>query len=474
MINTADAMLGYHTPELEWFGKMAARSDDLFNIVPSRIAAAMICMMASAGKGSSNRAATVALRDASRTASPNAGWPMAAMAGALDIRLTKRGHYALHDRGQAPVAADIERSCQIAFAAAVLAALLVDLGMISPRPEIDRTDVAEHGGRHALAHGADRVAYDFSSCLNAFGAAEVVTAAIVQARVGEDPDPTSRAARRAAAARWMLSDDEIGFGAGSAELIQAACFAYLRLGDTVIIATPAFGEYPRAASLCGARVLSVSGENLATAVDCHRPRMVFLASPANPTGTTYSLDALGRVANACLDACSLLVLDHAYDAFAASPLGTPAIRGHPNVLHLRSLTKDHAIAGVRAAFAVSVAEVIRAVERARVPWSATTSAQSAAVAAMTDEAVSSCVTRTTAILRAEAGRLRQRCLQLGFASSDSSTHYFTLHVGDAPAVHRALLDRAGIAVRDCTSFSLPDQIRVAARTRPETTPSSSP
>lgn len=127
-VNTADAMLGYRTHELEWFGKTAARADDVLNLVPSRLAAALICVAATAPRTSSRRALRVALRDAHNTDSPNAGWPIAAMAGALDVRLAKRDHYTLHATGRPPAARDITRCCRIALTASALAALLVDVG----------------------------------------------------------------------------------------------------------------------------------------------------------------------------------------------------------------------------------------------------------------------------------------------------------------------------------------------------------
>jgi len=127
MLNTADAMLGYRDPDLEWFGKSAARIDDVANLLPARATALLICCCAHTGRGSPRRAVRAALADAGRTASPNAGWPMAAMAGALGVNLVKRGHYSLNPRGRAPVAADIARSCRIAIAAALLAVALVEV-----------------------------------------------------------------------------------------------------------------------------------------------------------------------------------------------------------------------------------------------------------------------------------------------------------------------------------------------------------
>lgn len=121
-VNTADAMLGYRTPELEWFGKFAARADDALNWIPARLSALCIALAAPLGDGRPDAALWVALRDAGRTPSPNAGWPMAAMAGALGVRLDKRGAYTLHPEGCDPGAPDLRRALRIVGGAGLLAA----------------------------------------------------------------------------------------------------------------------------------------------------------------------------------------------------------------------------------------------------------------------------------------------------------------------------------------------------------------
>lgn len=131
-INTADAMLGYRTSELEWFGKAAARTDDALNLAPARITAALIALAARSGGGSSRAAARIALRDHARTASPNAGWPMAAMAGALGVRLDKRAAYTLHAQGTAPSWSDIARTRRIVTTASIAACALAE-GLLAVR-----------------------------------------------------------------------------------------------------------------------------------------------------------------------------------------------------------------------------------------------------------------------------------------------------------------------------------------------------
>ena len=352
--------------------------------------------------------------------------------------------------------------------------------MITPRPEVRGTPTAEHGGRFAAGRSlaaTELIRHDFSVCLNAFGPAAVVSRAIESARIDEYPDPHSRAARMAAAQRWNCSPSEIALGAGAAELIHAVCFAFLRRGDHVLIAEPAFGEYARAAALHGSRPLLVRAPDAAPATAAlsllaaelrrTRPRMVFAAAPVSPTGEAVDVATLRELADACRAADTLLVLDQAYDAFTAAPLGTPALRGHTHVLHLRSLTKDHALAGVRAAFAIAPSETISALEHGRAPWAASAPAQAAAVAAMTDEADVH-VRRTTTLLRAEAQRVVTRCTELGLETSRSSTHFLVIRCGNGCLARDRLLSEHGILVRECASFGLPEWIRVAARTTPDT------
>jgi len=121
-VNTLDAMVGYRG-QYEYLGKAAARLDDLLNLAPSRLAALLLVATAGLLGFDVRRAWTTAWRDHGRTASPNAGWPMAAMAGALGRRLEKVDHYTLGD-GPAPQPADIARALRLYTGAAALALLL--------------------------------------------------------------------------------------------------------------------------------------------------------------------------------------------------------------------------------------------------------------------------------------------------------------------------------------------------------------
>lgn len=109
--NTADAMWGYRD-KWEWAGKFAARADDVLNLIPARITALGLWMI---GRGRIGKLRRLR-REAARTASPNSGWPMAALALGLGVRLRKPGVYALNEHGAAPTAADMAealRRCEL-------------------------------------------------------------------------------------------------------------------------------------------------------------------------------------------------------------------------------------------------------------------------------------------------------------------------------------------------------------------------
>ncbi len=114
LVNTADAMWGYRNERYEYLGKPAARLDDALNLLPARLTAALIAVAAQIVNGQGTAAWRVARRDSGRTASPNAGWSMAAMAGALDTALTKRGHYVLGNGRRLPDAGMIDEARRIA------------------------------------------------------------------------------------------------------------------------------------------------------------------------------------------------------------------------------------------------------------------------------------------------------------------------------------------------------------------------
>ena len=133
-VNTADSIIGHREEPYRCFGWAAARTDDLMNLIPARIAGALIALVAGRGW------ATM-LRDAGKHASPNSGWPEAAMAGALRVQLGGPASYdgVPHDRptfgdGPRPSPLDLHRGLGLYLrACAILAAALILGGLAWPR-----------------------------------------------------------------------------------------------------------------------------------------------------------------------------------------------------------------------------------------------------------------------------------------------------------------------------------------------------
>ncbi len=122
VVNTADAMVGYHG-RYEYLGKPAARLDDLAGLVPARLTAVALVVAAPLAGGSARGALRILIRDRRRTESPNAGWPMAAAAGGLGVWLEKPGAHHLGAGGRAPSVDDAAAARRLVLVAAGLVTL---------------------------------------------------------------------------------------------------------------------------------------------------------------------------------------------------------------------------------------------------------------------------------------------------------------------------------------------------------------
>ncbi len=125
-ISTMDSMLGYKTPGLKELGYAGAKLDDLANFIPARLSIILIALARPAG---AHAAIKAAFQYHNATPSPNSGWPMAACAGALGVRLEKPGYYVLLADGREPDTSDVPRALRLmqAVIALTLAAALIIL-----------------------------------------------------------------------------------------------------------------------------------------------------------------------------------------------------------------------------------------------------------------------------------------------------------------------------------------------------------
>ena len=119
VINTFDTMIGYHG-QWEYLGKLAARLDDVANFIPARLTAMIIVLASLVCRKNVSQAWHIMIRDHNKTESPNAGWTMSAVAGALEVQLEKAGHYKLGDNHLPLSLNTIDASRQIIMVAAIM------------------------------------------------------------------------------------------------------------------------------------------------------------------------------------------------------------------------------------------------------------------------------------------------------------------------------------------------------------------
>ncbi len=124
VVNTFDAMIGYHG-RWEYLGKIAARMDDVANYIPARLTGLTIVLAAYLCRSSAAEAWHIMLRDHSKTESPNSGWTMSAVAGALQVQLEKQQSYRLGDSRRQLTPDAIVVSQKIAAVTAAIWVLLI-------------------------------------------------------------------------------------------------------------------------------------------------------------------------------------------------------------------------------------------------------------------------------------------------------------------------------------------------------------
>jgi histidinol-phosphate aminotransferase len=335
--------------------------------------------------------------------------------------------------------------------------------VITARIDLERCAPAAHGG---AAHDP-RIRLDFSSNINAWGPATHILRALMRADPAAYPDPQAREACRAAAQCWKLSSKTIGFFPGASDAIHRVARAFLSAGDVAVIAAPAFAEYARAAHAAAARCIEVRSETsvadagleyVQQAALQHGARLVFVASPSSPFGTVHGRRELMQLVDGT-DA--LIILDESYRSFAAGRFAAPAFPTHERVLHIRSITKDFALAGLRAAFVTGEPGMLAALEAAGPPWATSSMAQRAAVAAL-QVGGRAWLTRTLRKVKAARSQLVDALSALPLHVHPSRTNYICITTQRASHIYHELLE-AGIALRHCGTFGLPNTLRLAVR-----------
>jgi histidinol-phosphate aminotransferase len=287
------------------------------------------------------------------------------------------------------------------------------------------------------------------------------------------PDGGAYRLRHVLAEAHGVRFEEVTVCAGADAVIGYVCQTALDPGDEVVTGWPSFPSYvldPLKLSATPIRVpLRDQRFDLEAILDAvtERTKLVFLAAPNNPTGTTNTRTELDAYF-AAVPPHVLTVLDQAYFEYLDDPDYPDAIEEYAKagrrVLVLRTFSKIYGLAGLRVGYGVGPAEVITAIGKVRRAFDVTTAGQEAALASIGNKSE---IERRRSLNREAMTLLVDALRRAGFRPVEPAVANFVfVEVDDAAALNDALL-RRGVIVRPMGSFGAPNALRISAGTPDE-------
>lgn len=293
--------------------------------------------------------------------------------------------------------------------------------------------------------------------------------------IGLYPDGNGYALKLALARKHGCSIESITLGNGSNDVLVMLAEAFLTPQSEAVYSQHAFAVYPIAVQATGAiaRVAPANSEqgamplghdlNAMAALVNERTRLVFIANPNNPTGTSVDAGSLRRLIEA-IPETALVVIDEAYIEYVEDPHFPDASRwldDHPNLVVTRTFSKAYGLAGLRVGYALSHPSVADALNRVRQAFNVNTIALAAACAALQD---SEHLVRSVATNREGLAQIRSELERLKIRYLPSCGNFLLIDCArPALPVFEAML-RLGIIVRPVGSYQLPNHLRVTVGT----------
>lgn len=336
--------------------------------------------------------------------------------------------------------------------------------LLRPQPGI--LDIALYTSGESQLPGVNEV-LKLSSNENPYGPspnAQKAFAAAAQ-NLHRYPSTDHQVLRDAIGEVYGLDPDRIICGVGSDEVLQFVTQAYAGPTEEIITTAHGFSMYPILAKSVGATVVEVPEierridvEAILDAVT-ERTRIVFVANPANPTGTMLTEDETYRLAEGLPQNC-LLVHDGAYTEFVEGFDGGAAlVDAFPNVVMTRTFSKIYGLGGLRIGWGYAARAIIDVLNRIRQPFNLSEAQIQAAVAAVRDREFTEQCRRENMRLR---DFLRNSLVQMGIGCDESYANFILARFGsqqEAEACDAALKEN-GILVRRVAGYKLPEALRI--------------
>jgi histidinol-phosphate aminotransferase len=308
---------------------------------------------------------------------------------------------------------------------------------------------------------------------NPLGPSRLALAAMKQAirQVNLYPDGSAFYVRQKLAEKLGVTPGNLILGNGSNEIIELLGHAILNAESEVIVSQYCFAVYPIVTALFGAKLVTVPAKDYGHDLDAmlamitSNTRIVFVANPNNPTGTSVAPARLAEFIKA-VPPSVLIALDEAYIEFLREPLDLlPEIRTgtRQNLILMRTFSKIYGLAGLRIGYGIAHPELIAELEKIRQPFNVNLVAQAGALAALNDTAHAEKTRRNNFRgLKLLARSFRK--LKLEFVPS--SANFILVRVGDGQRVFTEL-QKLGVITRPMGGYQLPEWIRISVGTSKE-------
>ncbi len=338
--------------------------------------------------------------------------------------------------------------------------------MQAPAPQPGIMEIELYQGGASKVPGVEDV-LKLSSNENPHGAPESAVAAAREAAGAMHLYPSTDHAglRRAIAEVHDLDAARVICGVGSDEVLHLLCQAYVGPGDEVVHPAQGFLMYPIATRAAGGTPVAAAERDRVVDVDAMlaacgpRTKLMFLANPANPTGTMIGGQDVVRLADGLPEGC-LLVLDGAYVEYAGDFDGGLGLAGvRENVFVTRTFSKMYGLGGLRVGWGYGAQAVIDVLNRIRGPFNLSNVALAAAEAAMRDRDF---VARCAEDNRVQRARLTEGLRDLGLGVDASEANFVLARFENEAAARDcdAALKAQGIIVRHLAGYGLPHCLRM--------------
>lgn len=256
--------------------------------------------------------------------------------------------------------------------------------------------------------------------------------------------------RAAVAREHGLSPEEVLVGNGSDEILDVICKTFCNPGDLIAIPVPTFVMYAffarvHLASPVEAPLRTPSWELDIDLILRVRPKVLFVASPNNPTGNAFPKADLERLIT---ESTGVVVVDEAYADFCGQDFASQ-VRRYENLIVTRTFSKSHGLAGLRVGYGAGNRKLMAKMECAKTPLTLSSISEAIALEALADKGF---MRESVRIIQAERVRLSERLRELGFRPHKTDANFLLVDLGRPSGAARAFLRGRGIVTREMGDF----------------------